>query len=113
MKENGGPRARTLYNWDMTVGNEFCFRIEYHTEENTIDAAFALGDLLEESPEVEEWKMDYKACECGNHVSLTGTVTTFISGDDLVAVGENFAERAQDLDGFLKGICRPVPVQPV
>ena len=93
----------------MEACNELEFRIQYSTIEQAIEAAFALGDLLEASEHVESWHAEYELCpNCGKHVALTGTVTTFFSGEALVYVGEAFAGRSQQCEGFLAGAIRAV-----
>ena len=93
----------------MDIGNELAFEIQYSTEEEAIEAAFQLGDLLEASEHVESWHASYELCPgCGKHVSLSGAVTTFFSGDALVCIGEEVAGKTQQYKGFLAGAIRAV-----
>jgi hypothetical protein len=88
----------------MEIGNELAFELNYRNEEQAIAAAFEVADLFEASLHVESWGCTFKLCpDCGQHVILSGKVTTFFSGEALIEVGRELSAYSESGRGYMGG----------
>jgi hypothetical protein len=88
--------------------SKLVFRLEYGKEPEALDAAAAIGDMLEGRLEVESWRVGLRPCACGTHTAVSGQVATTFSGGDLEAVALALADLTRGLAGFMEGRCAPL-----